>query len=379
MLKLSEFWSARAHSEDFTLTRMGFMTVRLRLLTCLLMVGLPTWALVDWLTLPAAQFEALFQLRIFCLLALSPLIPLSYLIHFRRERMKLALGYLMAVMMLFSLICLHSFGADQELQAGYMAFPYLLISLFAIFPIPLSLSLQLAGGILVTMLAGNWLLVGQPVWSVQTLNQIWLLGLFAIASAWVQCGQLNMLLQLYRESTTDELTGMMNRRLLMKQLEKARAAMIRKQTPFAVLLLDLDRFKRINDTFGHLAGDAVLKEVAATLAEQLEPGMVLGRYGGEEFAILLPRCPDQAQATRVAERLRVAVEARLVKSPTSDELLEVTVSIGLTQARRGEGIEALLNRVDECLYMAKMAGRNCVVGEAGKVPDEPSAAGMDAA
>jgi hypothetical protein len=72
------------------------------------------------------------------------------------------------------------------------------------------------------MLAGNWLLVGQPLWSVQTLNQVWLLGLFAIASAWVQCGQLNMLLQLYRESTTDELTGMMNRRLLMKQLEKAR-------------------------------------------------------------------------------------------------------------------------------------------------------------
>ena len=92
MLKLSEFWSARAHSEDFTLTRMGFMTVRLRLLTCLLMVGLPAWALVDWLTLPAPQFDELFQVRIFCLLALSPLIPLSYLIHFRRERIKLALG-----------------------------------------------------------------------------------------------------------------------------------------------------------------------------------------------------------------------------------------------------------------------------------------------
>ncbi|QXW28472.1 GGDEF domain-containing protein [Aeromonas sanarellii] len=379
MLKLSEFWSARAHSEDFTLTRMGFMTVRLRLLICVLMVGLPAWALVDWLTLPATQFEALLQARVFCLLALSPLIPLSYLIHFRRERMKLALGYLMGVMMLFSLICLHSFGAYQELQAGYMAFPYLLISLFAIFPIPLSLSLQLSGGILVTMLAGNWLLVGQSLWSVQTLNQIWLLGLFAVASAWVQCGQLNMLLQLYRESTTDELTGMMNRRLLMKQLEKARAAMIRKQAPFAVLLLDLDRFKRINDTFGHLAGDAVLREVATTLAEQLEPGMVLGRYGGEEFAILLPRCPELAQAKRVAERLRVAVEARLVKSPTSDELLEVTVSIGLTLARRGEGIEALLNRADECLYRAKMAGRNCVVGELAKTSEQSGPTRTDAA
>lgn len=379
MLKLSEFWSARAHSEDFTLTRMGFMTVRLRLLTCLLMAGLPSWALVDWLTLPAIQFEALFQVRIFCLLALSPLIPLSYLIHFKRERMKLALGYLMAVMMLFSLICLHSFGADQEMQAGYMAFPYLLISLFAIFPIPLSLSLQLAGGILATMLAGNWLLVGQPLWSVQTLNQVWLLGLFAIASAWVQCGQLNMLLQLYRESTTDELTGMMNRRLLMKQLEQARIRLQLKKKPFAVMLLDLDRFKRINDIYGHLAGDAVLKEVAATLSEQLEPGMVLGRYGGEEFAILLPGCTDLAQAKRVAERLRVAVEARLVKSPTSDELLEVTVSIGLTLAQRGEGVEDLLNRADECLYMAKMAGRNCVVAEAGKPAGDAGRTKTDAA
>ena len=150
--------------------------------------------------------------------------------------------------------------------------------------------------------------------------------------------------------------------------------MIRKQAPFAVLLLDLDRFKRINDTFGHLAGDAVLKEVAATLSEQLEPGMVLGRYGGEEFAILLPGCTDLAQAKRVAERLRVAVEARLVKSPTSDELLEVTVSIGLTLARRGEGIEALLNRADECLYRAKMAGRNCVIGDQALLPGESGAA-----
>ena len=123
----------------------------------------------------------------------------------------------------------------------------------------------------------------------------------------------------------------------------------------------------------------MLKEVAATLSEQLEPGMVLGRYGGEEFAILLPGCTDLAQAKRVAERLRVAVEARLVKSPTSDELLEVTVSIGLTLAQRGEGVEDLLNRADECLYMAKMAGRNCVVAEAGKPAGDAGRTKTDAA
>ncbi|MFM4718177.1 GGDEF domain-containing protein [Aeromonas bivalvium] len=362
MLKLSEFWSARAHSEDFTLTRMGFMTVRLRLLTCLLMVGIPAWGLVDWLTLGEAQFGLLLKARAFCLLALSPLIPLSYLIHFRRERMKLALGYLMTVMMLFSLFCLASFGPDQPLQAGYSAFPYLLISLFAIFPVPLSLSLQLAACILLAMLGGNWLLLGQPLLGGATLDQVWLLCLFALASAWVQCGQLNMLLQLYRESTTDELTGMMNRRLLMKRLEQARARFLYQQQGFALLLLDLDRFKRINDTFGHLAGDAVLKEVAASLAEQLEPGMVLGRYGGEEFAVLLPRCEGAGQAREFAERLRLAVEARLIKSPTSEELLEVTVSIGVAMMQPSESVESLLNRADERLYQAKVAGRNCVVG-----------------
>ncbi|ENC6432760.1 MULTISPECIES: GGDEF domain-containing protein [Aeromonas] len=363
MLKLSEFWSARVHSEDFTRTRMGFMTVRLRLLTCLLMLGLPAWAVVDWLTLPAVHFEQLFQARIFCTLALSPLIPLSYLIHFKRERMKLALGYLMAVMMLFSLFCLNSFGAGQELQAGYAVFPYLLITLFAIFPIPLSLGLQLAGVVLVTMLLGHWLLVGQSIWSQATLNQVWVLGMFTMASCWVQCGQLNMLLRLYRESTTDELTGMMNRRLLMKQLEQARIRLQLKKKSFAVMLLDLDRFKRINDIYGHLAGDAVLKEVATTLGEQLEPDMVLGRYGGEEFAILMHNCADPALASKMAERLRIAVEARLVKSPTSDELLEVTVSIGIAMARSDDTIDILINRADECLYQAKMAGRNCVVVE----------------
>ncbi|MGL4250041.1 MAG: diguanylate cyclase [Aeromonas sp.] len=363
MLKLSEFWSAKAHSEDFTRTRMGFMTVRLRLLTALLMVGLPAWALIDWITLSALHFEQLFQARILCTLALSPLIPLSYLIRFKRERMLVALGYLMMVMMVFSLVCLHSFGSEQELQAGYIAFPYLLITLFAIFPIPLSLGLLLAAVVLVTMLLGHWLLVGQTLLSQAALSQVWMLGLFTLASCWVQCGQLNMLLRLYRESTTDELTGMMNRRLLMKQLDHAKYRLQTKRKPFAVMLLDLDRFKRINDVYGHLAGDAVLKEVATTLDEQLEPDMVIGRYGGEEFAILMHNCADPAQAVRVAERLRIAVEARLVKSPTADELLEVTVSIGIAMARADDTIDLLINRADECLYEAKMAGRNSVVIE----------------
>ena len=172
-----------------------------------------------------------------------------------------------------------------------------------------------------------------------------------------------MLLRIYRESTTDELTGTINRRLLMKHLEKARETLIESDQPFALLLLDVDRFKRINDIYGHLVGDAVLKDIAVTLNEQLEPSMVLGRYGGEEFAVVIENCADSDYVLCIAERLRTAIEGHLVKNPISDEMLDITVSIGLTLAKFSEDISQLINRADRCLYQAKMAGRNCVVAD----------------
>ncbi len=123
----------------------------------------------------------------------------------------------------------------------------------------------------------------------------------------------------------------------------------------------------------------MLKEVAATLAEQLEPGMVLGRYGGEEFAILLPNCAELAQAKRVAERLRVAVEARLVKSPTSDELLEVTVSIGLTLALRGEGGGGSAQPGRRVPLHGQDGRAQLRGGELGGKPAQPAAIETDAA
>ncbi|WP_317986269.1 GGDEF domain-containing protein [Aeromonas schubertii] len=361
MLRMSEIWSARNHSEDFTMTRIEFMTVRFRWLVCLLMVGLPAWSVVDWLTLSTGQYAFLLKVRMTTFLALSPLIPFSFFINYRLSRMRAALGYLMSVMLAFALICMAGLGHVEGLQMGYTVFPYLMISLFAVFPIPLMIGFGVALFIFCVLLLGRSILLDQALFGMETLNQLWLLLLFTLTAAWVQAGQLNMLLRLYRESTTDELTGMMNRRLLMKQLEQARAALMSRDRPFALLLLDLDRFKRINDNYGHLAGDAVLHTVATTLGEQLEKQHVLGRYGGEEFAILLPRCATLEQARQIAERLRLSVEARAVKSPASDEMIEVTVSIGVALAKRGEGVQALLNRADECLYQAKINGRNCVV------------------
>ncbi|MGL5286210.1 MAG: diguanylate cyclase domain-containing protein [Aeromonas sp.] len=361
MLKLSEIWSAAAHSDDFTTTRIDFMTVRFRWLVMLLLLGIPGWSLVDWLTLDVSQHVFLLKARMATFLALSPLVPFSFFIHYRRLRMRFALFYLMSVMLIFALVCMNYLGNVEGLQTGYSVFPYLMISLFAVFPLPLLMGLGLSLFIFVVLLFGRWFLLEQPLLGMETLTQLWLMLLFTLAAAWVQCGQLNMLLRLYRESTTDELTGMMNRRLLMKQLETVRLGLVERGQLFAVLLLDLDRFKRINDTYGHLAGDAVLHTVATTLAEQLESYHQLGRYGGEEFAIVLPRCGDREEARQMAERLRLSVEARQVKSPAADTLIDVTVSIGVVIADAGESVQGVLNRADEALYQAKILGRNCVV------------------
>lgn len=361
MLKLSEIWSARGHSEDFTMTRIDFMTIRFRWLVMLLLLGIPAWSVVDWLTMAPAHYAFLLKARMTTFLALSPLIPFSFFIRYRLLRMRFALLYLMGVMLLFALACMVELGDLEDLQAGYIAFPYLMISLFAVFPLPLATGLGFSLFIFLVLLGGRSLLLAQPLWSMQTLNQLWLLGMFALAAAWVQCGQLNMLLRLYRESTTDELTGRMNRRLLMKQLELAMVQSKIKERSFALIFIDLDRFKRINDTFGHPSGDTVLHTVAITLAEQLEPQQVLGRYGGEEFAIILPGCSDRELARKLAERLRLSVEARQVKSPTTDALIDVTISLGVAMVRREDDMQSLINRVDQCLYQAKINGRNCVV------------------
>src|SRR5262249_53238821 len=151
----------------------------------------------------------------------------------------------------------------------------------------------------------------------------------------------------------DALTGTWNRAAILDLLERELSRGQRENHPVAVILADADHFKRINDTFGHLFGDRVLREVAGRMMALLRPYDTVGRYGGEEFLVALPGC-DARGAAGLAERLRKGVAAEPVEGLAGP--LQVTLSLGVA-GWRGEGdASGLLQAADAALYQAKHEG-----------------------
>lgn len=166
------------------------------------------------------------------------------------------------------------------------------------------------------------------------------------------------LAQVQQLASHDELTRTLNRRALMARLEEQRSRAERFHEAFCVALLDLDHFKSVNDTHGHAAGDAVLRAFAALAQAGLRDSDVFGRYGGEEFMLILGATPLAAVQPPL-ERIRAELAGRDWAAVA--EGLHVTVSIGVTAFRRGESLEQLLSRADDGLYEAKRLGRDRIV------------------
>ena len=215
--------------------------------------------------------------------------------------------------------------------------------------------------------AYNWLTSGLSLWLVSAVADVmdevvrqprWLSAfgedlMRVFGMALVACGVFSLMRharrvhqQLNSLANTDELTGLCNRRhfnLLGADMQPA---------GLGLLLLDLDHFKSVNDTYGHSVGDAALRELGRILALQCPPGGVAARLGGEEFAVLLPDMPD-GRLQDIAEQIRLAVAAMRVNGS-----LQLTTSVGAGRLRLGETLEQLQQRTDRALYRAKEMGRN---------------------
>jgi diguanylate cyclase (GGDEF)-like protein len=166
--------------------------------------------------------------------------------------------------------------------------------------------------------------------------------------------------ELERSARLDILTGLHNRRWLHEMFPRQLERSAREREPVTLIMADIDHFKQLNDTFGHLAGDEVLRQVARKFIDHLRPGDLCARYGGEEIAVLLPNT-DLAAAVTVAERLGAAVAQTSVRLDDSDPLPSVTISIGIAECHMGQDLVALLANADAALYRAKQLGRNRVV------------------
>jgi len=175
----------------------------------------------------------------------------------------------------------------------------------------------------------------------------------------------NVYAEILKHATLDALTGFYNRRQLEARIKQEIASSQRQKTPLCAIMTDIDYFKKVNDTYGHAVGDMVLKTVARVMRSQLREYDVAGRYGGEEFALLLP-FTKLKEAKMVAERLRHAIETTIIDisdiNPDSEEKeINVTISLGIYELKSTDNEEDLLKNADKALYQAKGTGRNRVI------------------
>jgi len=351
--------TSRRHSRDFDQVRADFIYHRVRLLAFALALAALLWIPVDLLFLEPALAWQLLYLRLgfsggFLLLGLW-----TQGRHNVRL-MRLRLGVLVTIPALFYVGSRAALGGglpEQGLMLGYTFLPFLFAALLGIFALTFKEGTVYAA-ILLAAVAGTDAAYG-TLFTVSGMRDIWLLLLLFVVAFWGQLSQLDMLLRLHREATCDALTGLVNRRVVIRWLDREIRTAHASGEPLAVLLFDLDLFKRVNDNHGHLTGDRVLQAFAGVLKEGLPEQGLAGRYGGEEFIAILP-AQDERAAHEVAEAIRQEWRGTTVTDPEGRPL-RLSVSIGVSELRPGDGSDALVARVDDSLYQAKESGRDMVV------------------
>lgn len=225
----------------------------------------------------------------------------------------------------------------------------------------------LQGGILATGAPIGWLIIRYLAGAdpLSELKQQWALYAYMLfgtqavfISFSVYLGKKEQLIS--NLAIRDGLTGIFNLRFMVERMKEEIANAHRHSTPLSVIYLDLDHFKKVNDQYGHPGGDEVLRQVTSAIGGKTRTQDVFARVGGEEFAILLPRCGSE-DATANAERVRKTVEQLSIHIEPHPAFF-ITISAGIATLKEGETLEAFYQRADNNLYTAKQQGRNQVFG-----------------
>ena len=319
------------------------------------------WMAVDAAAFPAPIWERLAAIRVIAAIALVALARTCRVAARERSAARSALAALFLVPAIFYAATMDALtgaslsGAARGIAAAYTFMPFLLAAGIGAFPLALAESATLA-----------LFALGLEVWALATgrapaapfthVDTLWLLALIAAVAAFAAAAQLELMMELVKQANRDSLTGCLRRESGRELLEMQFKLAARTATPLSVLFIDIDRFKAVNDDFGHETGDRVLAGVAANIGAVLRSSDVLVRWGGEEFVVGLPFSdPDEAES--LVERLRGHGLGSLPDGRV------VTASIGIAEARADSclDVDALVELADGRMYMAKQAGRNCYV------------------
>jgi diguanylate cyclase (GGDEF)-like protein len=351
--------SPRRHFPLLERRRATMIVNRVRLFAFLFAVLTPIWAIVDYFVFPFSLWLALAALRLSASAAFAFIVfryrPSGSILNAYR-----AMALLFVIPTVFYVVSHQILSGYQladfsaAIATGYAFLPFVLLAGLSIFPLSLLEGIMVASPILFAQaLSGllNWSAMNWPSFA----GAFWLLALISCVSIMAGMSQLAFMIALVRQAIRDPLTGVFSRSSGEETMELQFTIARRSSAPLSIAFIDLDHFKSVNDTFGHEAGDSVLKAAAGSIASRLRRGDMLVRWGGEEFVLILPNT-DMGQARIALKRLR---DSGLGLRPDQQP---VTASIGLAEYRE-EGVEdwrQLVEIADQRMYFAKTHGRNQV-------------------
>ena len=348
--------SSRDHSHDFSFYRSELLLERVRLFAALFGLASPAWILVDRWLLPEDILGAMMGLRVVTglVLLLLALVPVKPSLNSARLRITALVVVVMGFYVFVEVLTGGTYPSPGLI--GYTILPVLLVGVLSLLPLTILESSAALALIALTVFGTHFSIAS--LGDAGVLGLFWVLLLFIGFALLAQIFQLRLLLLIHRQATRDALTGLFNRGALLRHAAHVLADCKKREVSYSVLMIDLDRFKLINDTYGHLAGDKVLRAVARVISGSLSPSYLPGRFGGEEFLLLMPDTELEA-ALEQAERLRASVEELVVKTDSGP--LNITTSIGVAVGAPGDPLEEVVNKADQSLYSAKESGRNFVV------------------